>query len=558
MEMQHQATEENKRSGNRDCTVESILKDNSVFIVEKNEREKEINNKVDNIENKLAKPLLTFKWQKNSTKMKMDLQGSVAKAFSNFNQDDHIEKSRNRFVVFKNKLCDDESTVTADQNVKITCSYKEPIWSGMPSDIYKVDVFKAGVILKTLDLSYKSYNVIGTSLSCDIILSHKTVSEFHAVLQYRCIADFENETGIYIYDLNSTYGTFLNGVKIKPYTYIIVQGGELLSFGNGQRKYVLHTPKDSKEQEAQLSAIELQELQESELQEQRKIYIEQLSKQRELITMKQEESEGISWGIIDVDELSRSTVTSEYSESDNEVSYLDNPKKTLQDWFKWEGYDLEYQTVDEGFGRFSCCIDLTLDALGSTKKIQCTVNGDKMKAIDECILRACKFLDDYGFLQQAFKEKKSTFRNWEAADYYDSDEDNYLDRTGAIEKKRQKRMEMDGKLKTQEMRDILSEKYADVCKQITTLENSINLSKNNKDKKKDSDEDALDAFMTELNTSSLSKTEIKDVKLEIQNLHKAWNLLLNSINVNTITGANQSEPHLESITEKTKNGCRFR
>ena len=37
-------------------------------------------------------------------------------------------------------------------------------------------------------------------------------------------------------------------------------------------------------------------------------------------------------------------------------------------------------------------------------------------------------------------------KNWEDEDYYDSDDDTFLDRTGTVERKRQERMKKAGKI----------------------------------------------------------------------------------------------------------------
>jgi len=72
----------------------------------------------------------------------------------------------------------------------------------------------------------------------------------------------------------------------------------------------------------------------------------------------------------------------------------------------------------------------------------------KKECVALCALEACRILNSEGVLKQSRSEsqRKKKERDWESADYYDSDEDNFLDRTGDVERKRLQRMAQAGKL----------------------------------------------------------------------------------------------------------------
>jgi len=123
---------------------------------------------------------------------------------------------------------------------------------------------------------------------------------------------------------------------------------------------------------------------------------------------------------------------------------------------------------EKSYANFVCRVDLPIDTPNGAPVIaEAIVKGGKKKeAVVQCALEACRILDRHGLLRQSHHgailfiiklilylynlnyynaEGKSNRRKRPIdEDYYSSDEDTFLDRTGAVERKRQARLK--GKL----------------------------------------------------------------------------------------------------------------
>ena len=103
----------------------------------------------------------------------------------------------------------------------VPLAYEEPSWGGAPeSDSgYFIEVLKGGSIVQTIKLVGKSYFCIGRLPQCDLYMEHPSLSRNHAIIQFKATWSPEKPSGFYLYDLDSTHGSWHNKNKCFPRTY---------------------------------------------------------------------------------------------------------------------------------------------------------------------------------------------------------------------------------------------------------------------------------------------------------------------------------------------------
>ncbi|KAJ8401216.1 hypothetical protein AAFF_G00387980 [Aldrovandia affinis] len=422
--------------------------------------------------------------------------------------------------------------------------YAEPPWGGVSETPYSFEILKNGTIVDTVPLT-QSYFVVGRLPECDVSLEHPSISRHHAVVQYRRSSGEEGtvgeEAGFYAYDLGSTHGTFLNKNKIPPKTYIRLRVGHVLKFGGSTRLFILQGPEFDEEAESDLTVTELKERAKKHREDLEKRMMgdgsddddddddeekeeKEKGKQEPGSRGKSEEA-GCSWGIEEdivpeEDENEENPFATEFQE-DQEAAYLKDPKKALQGFFDREGEELEYEYDEKAHSTWLCRVKLPVDdAAGKQLVAEVTHTGKKKEAAIQCSLEACRILEARGLLRQEAVSRKRKKKNWEEEDFYDSDDDTFLDRTGVVEKKRTERMKRAGKIEERpDTYDSLVEKLAAAERELAETEKKLNAS--GKGGALSSSEDTLDAFMSEVRSEgSLDGVERRKLHVHVTELRR--------------------------------------
>ncbi|KYO43455.1 kanadaptin [Alligator mississippiensis] len=304
--------------------------------------------------------------------------------------------------------------------------------------------------------------------------------------------------------------------------------GHCLRFGASSRLFVLQGPEEDQEPESELTVTQLKTLRKEQQAKLEKTMLGEDSDEDDEKEEKKNETSGsndmtCSWGLgedAEEDEAEENPIAIEYQEA-QEAFYTKDPRKALQGFFDREGEELEYEYDDRGHNSWLCRVKLPVDdASGKQLVAEVTHSGKKKEAMIQCALEACRILDARGVLRQEAVSRKRKVKNWEEEDFYDSDDDTFLDRTGAVEKKRLNRMKKAGKIEEKpETYDSLVAKLNEAEKEL--LEIAEKLKASGKGQSKPAAQDSLDEFMTEIKAgSTLDSVARKKLHLRTFELRK--------------------------------------
>ncbi|KAL9627857.1 MAG: hypothetical protein Q9204_006285 [Flavoplaca sp. TL-2023a] len=136
-------------------------------------------------------------------------------------------------------------------NTSIVLKYHEPPDSRLPppSQPYLLYIFKSSDLLSKLTLNERSCWLFGREkMVADVPVEHPSASKQHAVLQFRYVVkkdefgEKRGGVGLYMLDLDSANGSFLNGERVEGRRYVEVRHGDVLKWGESSREYVVLVP----------------------------------------------------------------------------------------------------------------------------------------------------------------------------------------------------------------------------------------------------------------------------------------------------------------------------
>ncbi|OQR98771.1 hypothetical protein THRCLA_06673 [Thraustotheca clavata] len=324
--------------------------------------------------------------------------------------------------------------------------YEPPSWAQGASNKHNLslEVIKSGVVLETIALDSKSHYVAGRMEPlCDLVLQHPSISRTHAALQ------FNEEGKLFVIDLKSTYGTHVNKRRLPPNEYTQLRVGDVLVFGESTRIYTLLGPQELMPEEYISHNLEAM----------RNKLIEKKAK-------KEKECDGISWGFgedaeedsnseneMDEDIKPKSKKQKDISgDSGPYVSSVSKDTITEKDKALYTRLQARMQKLENL--RTECQRIRSKQNLGLTDGQQAALdkNEARMQQLQEEIekLEATLHSKHNQRTSQKAKEEEKLKGSKKKTETYDSDDDDFYDRTKAHANKKHIPLSMAPKVYTVE------------------------------------------------------------------------------------------------------------
>ncbi|KAL4502445.1 hypothetical protein ABPG72_012032 [Tetrahymena utriculariae] len=430
--------------------------------------------------------------------------------------------------------------------------YTVPQWSAKSPYKYFFEVIKNGVPIEEKDISYKPFLLLGKYQDlCDFVLEHPTISRKHAIVQHKANGE------IFIYDLGSSHGTFVNNKRLPSKIYHKLNPFDSLRFANSTRIYILRCiqleeqeQQDDQQQQENVANTK-EELKpeegQKELMKDEKVrtpkelkefylnlrdndpYYKQQNKKHKLTggpsdqnNNDSENDNGITWGIGDEQEVYDYQDESQIALIPDLLKRLPNlNEKQIEKIEKYEERLNKYRNAEQELEEL---VSKERKEYGLEEKLK--VKKEKLQA---------KMLELQTSLDQAeanvrlslFNEaedtdeqkKKRTFSKFEESRLFDDEDDEFFDRTKTskkvqIDHDERKKLIMSKIENTTEnfwglkkkLEKLITERY-DYNKQVLDLNSDSIKKKDNKEG--DDEEDELEAYMKKTNETLLKENREK-------------------------------------------------
>lgn len=206
------------------------------------------------------------------------------------------------------------------------------------------------------------------------MFDHPSISRYHAALYWKEHDKKMDHNGFfYLTDLNSSHGTSHNKAQLEHSKFLLLQPNKSFIKLGASSRLLLFSCLDE-----EASDEDAEEETQADPTNPYVAYFKNLKEKSQQVTKERYdlEEDCCTWGMITPSDLRTSSAVPVESglqvvlsilnqntvidRTENENAYAQNPQKSIQHWFEYEGYEYEYTVANEN-NKFKCTISFPIE-----------------------------------------------------------------------------------------------------------------------------------------------------------------------------------------------------